>query len=74
MVCCLIAIIVTAIIGIKGYRLAPTYSSLSFFAAIFLIVACTYNILPLLIFNKTRPIMWRGRKYIYKKEQEGFSI
>jgi hypothetical protein len=30
--------------------------------------------LPLLIFNKTRPIMWRGRKYIYKKEQEGFSI
>jgi glycosyltransferase involved in cell wall biosynthesis len=73
-VCCLIAIIATAIIGIKEYRLAPTYSSLSFFAAIFLIVACTYNILPLLIFNKTRPIMWRGRKYIYKKEQEGFSI
>ena len=73
-VCFLIAIIATAIMGIKEYRLAPTYSSLSFFAAIFLIVACTYNILPLLIFNKTRPIMWRGRKYIYKKEQEGFSI
>lgn len=73
-VCCLIAIIATAIIGVKEYRLAPIYSSLSFLAAIFLIVACTYNILPLLIFNKTMPIMWRGRKYIYKREQEGFSI
>jgi chlorobactene glucosyltransferase len=73
-VCCLIAIIATAIIGVKEYRLAPIYSSLSFLAAIFLIVDCAYNILPLLIFNKTMPIMWRGRKYIYKKEQEGFSI
>jgi chlorobactene glucosyltransferase len=34
-ICCLIAIITTAIIGIKRYRLAPTYSSLSFFAATF---------------------------------------
>lgn len=73
-ICCLIAIIATAIIGIKQYRLLPTYSLLSFFAAIFLIVACTYNILPLLVFDKTRPIMWRGRKYTYKKEQAGFSI
>jgi chlorobactene glucosyltransferase len=73
-ICCLIAIIAVAIIGIKEYRLPPTYSLLSFFSALFLIVACTYSILPLLVSDKTRPIMWRGRKYIYKKEQEGFSI
>jgi glycosyltransferase involved in cell wall biosynthesis len=73
-ICCLITIIATSIIGIKEYRLPPAYSLLSFFAAIFIIIACTYSILPLLVFNKTRPIMWRGRKYIYKKEQEGFSI
>ena len=73
-ICCLIAIIATAIVGFKEYRLPPTYSLLCFFAAIFLIVAFAYNILPLLVFNKTRPIIWRGRKYIYKKEQEGFSI
>ena len=72
--CCLIVITASAIKGILEHRLSPIYSILSLFGASFLIVACAYYILPLLLFSKTRPITWQGRKYIYKKEQEGFSL
>jgi glycosyltransferase involved in cell wall biosynthesis len=73
-VCCLIVIVTTAIKGILEYRLSPLYSLLSFFGSFFLIVAFAYTILPLLLFGKTRPITWQGRKYVYEKEQEGFSL
>ncbi|MDQ3839467.1 MAG: glycosyltransferase [Thermoproteota archaeon] len=73
-ICCLIVIIASAIKGILEYRLSPIYSLLSLFGASFLTVACAYCILPLLLFSKTRPIVWQGRKYIYKKEQGGFSL
>jgi chlorobactene glucosyltransferase len=71
-VCCLIVIIAAAIKGILEYRLSPVYSLLSFFGASFLTVACIYNILPLLLFKKTMPIVWQGRKYIYKKNKKDF--
>jgi hypothetical protein len=57
----------------KAYRLSPVFSLLAFFAAIFLIVSCFYNIAPLLIAGKTHSINWKGRKYVYEKEQEGSS-
>jgi len=72
--CCLIVIVATAIIGFFEYRLSPLYSLLSFLGSFFLIVAFTYYILSLLLFGKTRPIIWQGRKYVYKKEYEGFSL
>jgi hypothetical protein len=72
--CCLVVILGTAIEGILEYRLSPLYSVLSFLGSLFLIVALTYNVLPLFFYGKTRPIIWQGRKYIYKKEQEGFSL
>jgi hypothetical protein len=46
----------------KAYRLSPIFSLLAFFAAIFLIVSCFYNIAPLLIAGKTHSINWKGRK------------
>ena len=72
--CCLIVILGTAIEGIFEYGLSPLYSLLSFLGSFFLIFAFTYNVIPLLLFGKTRPITWQGRKYIYRKEQEGFSL
>jgi chlorobactene glucosyltransferase len=73
-ICCLVVILGTAIVGILEYHLSPLYSMLSFLGSFFLIVALTYNVLPLFFFGKTRPITWQGRKYIYKKEHEGFSL
>ena len=72
--CCLIVILGTAIEGILEYRLSPLYAVFSFLGSLFLIVALTYNVLPLFFYGKTRPITWQVRKYIYKKEQEGFSL
>jgi hypothetical protein len=46
----------------KAYRLSPVFSILAFFAAIFLIVSCFYNIAPLLIAGKTHSTNWKGRK------------
>jgi hypothetical protein len=46
----------------KAYRLSPIFSLLAFFAAIFLIVSCFYNIAPLLIAGKTHFTNWKGRK------------
>lgn len=58
----------------KEFGITPLYSFWSLFASIFVIVACLYNITPLLVFGKTRPILWQGRHYTYNKEQEGFTI
>src|SRR5919199_1464571 len=44
------------------------------FASMFVIAACVYNVIPLLISGETRPIVWQGRQYIYSKEQAGFHI
>jgi hypothetical protein len=40
----------------------------------FVFIACLYNIIPLLIYGSSKPILWQGRQYIYKKEQEGFAL
>ena len=42
--------------------------------SVFVFIACVYNIVPLLIHGNTKPILWQGRQYIYKKEQEGFAL
>jgi hypothetical protein len=49
----------------KKYKLKSPYYLGSFVAAIFVIIACLYNIAPLLIFGKTKPISWQGRQYTY---------
>jgi glycosyltransferase involved in cell wall biosynthesis len=72
-VSCLMVIIGAAIKGVKEYRLTPLYSLLTFFAAIFLTIAFLYNTIPLLMSNKTKPIIWRGRKYVYDTEEKRFA-
>jgi chlorobactene glucosyltransferase len=69
-ICSLIVIIGAAIKAVKEYRLIPLYSLLTFFAAIFLTITLLYNTLPLLLSNKTKPITWRGRKYVYDRKEE----
>ncbi|HEU5121007.1 MAG TPA: glycosyltransferase, partial [Candidatus Nitrosocosmicus sp.] len=44
------------------------------FGSGFVFVACLYTVAPLLIYSSTRPIMWQGRKYIQKEEQEGYKL
>ncbi len=73
-VSCLMVIIGAAIKGVKEYRLTPLYSLLTFFAVIFLTIAFLYTTLPLLMSNKTKSIIWRGRKYVYGREKERFVI
>jgi cellulose synthase/poly-beta-1,6-N-acetylglucosamine synthase-like glycosyltransferase len=58
----------------KEYGITPLWSLGIPFASIFVIAACAYNVVPLLISGKTRPIVWQGRQYIYSKEQAGFHI
>jgi chlorobactene glucosyltransferase len=58
----------------KEYGIVPLCSLTIIFASIFVIIACIYNIVPLLIFGNTKPILWQGRRYIYNKKQEGFTI
>jgi chlorobactene glucosyltransferase len=58
----------------KEYSITPLYSLGIPFASIFVIAACIYNVIPLLISGKTRPIVWQGRQYVYSKEQDGFHI
>lgn len=60
--------------GCKKYKIKSIYYLGSFVAAVFVIVACLYNIAPLLIFGKTKPISWQGRQYTYVKGQNGFTI
>ena len=70
MICCIIITIGAAIKGIKKHRLVPIYSILTPFGAIFLIIVYIYNIIPFLIPNKTRSIVWRGRKHTCSSRQE----
>ncbi|HEX6028198.1 MAG TPA: glycosyltransferase [Nitrososphaeraceae archaeon] len=72
-VSCLMVIIGSAIKGVKEYKLTPLYSLLTFFAAIFLTIAFLYNTIPLLMSNKAKPIIWRGRKYVYDTEEKSFA-
>jgi hypothetical protein len=58
----------------KEYGVTPLYSLTIVFASTFAFIACMYNITPLLVYGNTRPILWQGRRYIYNKKQEGFSI
>jgi chlorobactene glucosyltransferase len=58
----------------KEYGITPLCSLGIPFASMFVIAACVYNVIPLLISGKTRPIIWQGRRYIYSKEQAGFHI
>jgi len=58
----------------KKYGITPLCSLGIPFASIFVIAACLYNVIPLLISGKTRPIVWQGRQYMYSKEQVGFHI
>jgi cellulose synthase/poly-beta-1,6-N-acetylglucosamine synthase-like glycosyltransferase len=58
----------------KEYSITLLYSLGIPFASIFVIAACVYNVIPLLISGKTRPIVWQGRQYVYTKEQNGFHI
>jgi chlorobactene glucosyltransferase len=58
----------------KEHSITLLYSLGIPFASIFVIAACVYNVIPLLISGKTRPIVWQGRQYVYSKEQDGFHI
>jgi chlorobactene glucosyltransferase len=54
----------------KEYRIVPLWSLTIIFASIFVIIACIYNIVPLLMFGNTKPILWQGRRYIYNKKKK----
>src|SRR5215210_6298607 len=71
---CIMLIIGAAIKAIKQHNQTPIYSILILFGAIFVIIACLYNIAPLLLSNKTKSIIWRERKYVYGREKERFVI
>ncbi len=58
----------------KASKVSPMYSLGTIVGSAFVIVASLYNIIPLLIFGSTKPIIWQGRQYTYNKEQEGFTI
>jgi glycosyltransferase involved in cell wall biosynthesis len=70
---CLLVITGTAIKAIKKYRLTPAYSILSFIGAMFLIVAYLTSIIPLMMSIQTRPVIWRGRTYIYNVKRRRVS-
>jgi hypothetical protein len=74
MVSCITLIIEAVIKAVKQHRQTPMYAILIFFGAIFVVLACLYNIAPLLMSNKTKSIIWRGRKYVYGREKERFVI
>ena len=40
------------------------------FGSAFVLIACIYYIVPLLIYGNSRPITWQGRRYSQKKEHE----
>ncbi len=71
--CCSI-ILFESSIRCKASKVSPMYSLGTLFGSAFVIVASLYNIIPLLVFGSTKPIIWQGRQYTYNKEQEGFTI
>lgn len=58
----------------KEYKMSPFYSIMSPFATGFVVISCLHSIVPLLIHGNSRPIIWQGRPYIYKREQQGFAF
>jgi chlorobactene glucosyltransferase len=70
---CLLVITGTAIKAIKKYRLTPAYSILSFLGATFLIAAYLTSIIPLMMSIQTRPVIWRGRTYVYTVKRRRIS-
>ena len=70
----IIVIAAVAIKDIKKYKITPIYSLLAFLGAIFLMAGYITNIIPLLISDKVKSIVWRERKQRYsKKEEERFA-
>jgi chlorobactene glucosyltransferase len=69
---CIIIIAATAIKAIKKYRMTPIYSLLVFLGAIFLMAGYIVNMIPLLVSDKVKSIVWRGRKQQYSKKEERF--
>lgn len=41
---------------------------------LFVFIAMSYNIIPLLIYGNTKPIKWQGRSYVFDKKQQGFAL
>jgi hypothetical protein len=68
--CSIIVIAATAIKDVKKYKITPIYSLLSFLGAILLMAGYIANIIPLLISDKVKSIVWRGRKQRYNREEE----
>ena len=66
----IIVIAATAIKDVKKYKIIPIYSLLSFLGAIFLMAGYIANIIPLLISDKVKSIVWRGRKQRYSRKEE----
>ena len=66
----IIVIAATAIKDVKKYKIRPIYSLLSFLGAIFLMAGYIANIIPLLISDKVKSIVWRGRKQRYSRKEE----
>ena len=66
----IIVIAATAIKDVKKYKIIPIYSLLSFLGAIFLMAGYIANIIPLLISDKVKSIVWRGRKQQYSRKEE----
>ena len=66
----IIVIAATAIKDVKKYKIRPIYSLLSFLGAIFLMAGYIANFIPLLISDKVKSIVWRGRKQRYSRKEE----
>jgi chlorobactene glucosyltransferase len=66
----IIVIAAVAIKDVKKYKITPIYSLLAFLGAIFLMAGYIANIIQLLISDKVKSIVWRGRKQRYSKEEE----
>jgi cellulose synthase/poly-beta-1,6-N-acetylglucosamine synthase-like glycosyltransferase len=62
-VSCLLVIIATVVKGRKKYLLPPTYCILAPIGALYLTIAYAYNIIPLILSKKGKPIIWRGRTH-----------
>jgi hypothetical protein len=59
----LLVIIAVAVKGRKKYLLPPKYCILALIGALYLTIAYAYNIIPLILSKKGKPIVWRGRTH-----------
>ena len=58
----------------KDYGTNPIYSVLGIFGSVFVFIACLYSIANLLVFGKSKSIVWQDRQYTHIKDQEGFAM